>query len=237
MTIHKEGRRILFLLFIGLLAVNLIITWIYPGYALLHNIFIAISIILFLIILQFFRSPRIITAYNENHILSPCDGKVVVIEETLEEEYFQDRRKQISIFMSPVNVHVNRNPASGVIKYFRYHAGKYLVAWHPKSSTSNERTTFVIELQNGIDIMVRQIAGALARRIKWYIQENDSVVQGEEFGFIKFGSRVDLYLPLNAVVNVKIGDKTKAGRTVIAALEQANEDAVKEEESAIKAVQ
>lgn len=172
------------------------------------------------------------TAYNENHILAPADGKVVVIEETVEEEYFKDKRKQVSIFMSPVNVHVNRNPASGVIKYFKYHAGKYLVAWHPKSSTSNERTTFVLELQNGIDILVRQIAGALARRIKWYIQEGDSVVQGEEFGFIKFGSRVDIFLPLDAVVSVNIGDKTKAGRTVIAELALANEHVGRQREKA-----
>src|SRR5690606_21936 len=177
------------------------------------------------IFLQFFRSPKIITAYNEKHILAPADGKVVVIEETLETEYFNDMRKQVSIFMSPVNVHVNRNPASGVIKYFKYHAGKYLVAWHPKSSTENERTTFVIGLQNGVDILVRQIAGALARRIKWYIQEKDSVVQGEEFGFIKFGSRVDLFLPLDAIVKVNIGDKTKAGRTVIAQLDVPGEEA------------
>lgn len=237
MTIHKEGRRILFLLFIGLLGINLIITWFYPTYILLQNIFIAGSIIFFLIVLQFFRSPRIVTAYNEKHILAPADGKVVVIEETKEEEYFQDRRKQVSIFMSPVNVHVNRNPASGVVKYFKYHAGKYLVAWHPKSSTDNERTTFVIELQNGIDILVRQIAGALARRIKWYIKEGDSVEQGEEFGFIKFGSRVDIFLPLDAEVRVNIGDKTKAGRTVIAELEITNRHVLEQDEKATKTAQ
>lgn len=225
MTIHKEGRRILFLLFVGLLAVNLIVSWLYPEYVSLRNIILGASILIYLIFLQFFRSPKIITAYNEKHILAPADGKVVVIEETLETEYFNDMRKQVSIFMSPVNVHVNRNPASGVIKYFKYHAGKYLVAWHPKSSTENERTTFVIGLQNGVDILVRQIAGALARRIKWYIQEKDSVVQGEEFGFIKFGSRVDLFLPLDAIVKVNIGDKTKAGRTVIAQLDVPGEEA------------
>src|SRR5690606_26083919 len=163
MTIHKEGRRILALLFIGLLAADIVILWLYPEYPLLQNIFVGGSIIFFLIILQFFRNPRIVTAYNDKHILAPADGKVVVIEETLETEYFNEVRKQVSIFMSPVNVHVNRNPASGVIKYFKYHAGKYLVAWHPKSSTENERTTFVIGLQNGVDILVRQIAGALAR--------------------------------------------------------------------------
>lgn len=230
MTIHKEGRRILALLFIGLLAADLVIIWLYPEYEFLQNLFIAGSIIFFLVILQFFRNPRIVTAYNDKHILAPADGKVVVIEETLEEEYFHEVRKQISIFMSPVNVHVNRNPASGVIKYFKYHAGKYLVAWHPKSSTENERTTFVLELQNGIDILIRQIAGALARRIKWYISEGDSVKQGEEFGFIKFGSRVDIFLPLDAVVRVNIGDKTKAGKTVIAELEVSNQHQVEKEE-------
>ena len=222
MTIHKEGRRILALLFIGLLAANLVIDYFFPTYSLLQNLFLVGSILFFLIILQFFRSPRIVTAYNEKHILAPADGKVVVIEETMEQEYFKEMRKQVSIFMSPVNVHVNRNPASGVIKYFKYHAGKYLVAWHPKSSTDNERTTFVLELQNGIDILIRQIAGALARRIKWYIKEGDSVKQGEEFGFIKFGSRVDVFLPMDAVVKVNIGDKTKAGRTIIAEMEPSN---------------
>lgn len=231
MTIHKEGRRILFLLLIGLIAANLIIIWMFPEYDLLQNIFVGISIIIFLVILQFFRNPRIITAYNDEHILAPADGKVVVIEETTEQEFFKDKRIQVSIFMSPVNVHVNRNPASGVVKYFKYHAGKYLVAWHPKSSTDNERTTFVLELQNGIDILVRQIAGALARRIKWYIKEGDSVKQGEEFGFIKFGSRVDVFLPLDAIVKVNIGDKTKAGRTVIAELSIANEHQVQHEEA------
>lgn len=231
MTIHKEGRRVLFLLLIGLIAANLVIIWMFPEYILLQNIFIGISIVLYLVILQFFRNPRIVAAYNDDHILAPADGKVVVIEETTEQEYFKDRRMQVSIFMSPVNVHVNRNPASGIIKYFRYHAGKYLVAWHPKSSTDNERTTYVLELQNGINILVRQIAGALARRIKWYIKEGDSVKQGEEFGFIKFGSRVDLFLPLDAVVKVNIGDKTKAGRTVIAELAAANEHQVQYEEA------
>jgi|SRR5690606_6337151 len=231
MTIHKEGRRVLVLLLIGLIAANLIITWMFPEYVLLQNIFIGISIVLFLVILQFFRNPRIVAAYNDDHILAPADGKVVVIEETTETEFFKDRRIQVSVFMSPVNVHVNRNPASGVIKYFKYHAGKYLVAWHPKSSTDNERTTFVLEMQNGIDILVRQIAGALARRIKWYIKEGDSVKQGEEFGFIKFGSRVDIFLPLDAIVKVKIGDKTKAGRTVIAELALANEHQVQHEEA------
>lgn len=218
MVIHKEGRRILFLLLIGLLAVNMVVAYFYPERELLLNIFVAVSIILFLLILQFFRSPRVITPHHDKHVFAPADGKVVVIEETEEKEYFNASRKQISIFMSPINVHVNRNPVSGVVNYFKYHAGKYLVAWHPKSSTDNERTTFVIKMPDGIEILVRQIAGAMARRIRWYVKEGDPVKQGEEFGFIKFGSRVDVFLPLDAKVNVKIGDKTKGGRTVLAEL-------------------
>lgn len=218
MVIHKEGRRILFLLLIGLVAINLVVTYFYPGEELIQNIFIIISIALYLLILQFFRSPKVVTPHHDKHVFAPADGKVVVIEEAEEKEYFNSSRKQISIFMSPVNVHVNRNPVSGVIKYFKYHAGKYLVAWHPKSSTDNERTTFVIELQNGLEILVRQIAGAMARRIKWYVQEGDAVQQGDEFGFIKFGSRVDVFLPLDARIKVKVGDKTKAGKTVLAEL-------------------
>lgn len=218
MVIHKEGRRILFLLLIGLVAVNLVLTYYFPEEEVLLNIFVILSIVLFLLILQFFRSPIVVTVHNEKHVFAPADGKVVVIEETEEEEYFHSPRKQISIFMSPVNVHVNRNPVSGVVKYFKYHAGKYLVAWHPKSSTDNERTTFVIQLSDGLEILVRQIAGAMARRIRWYVKEGDPVKQGEEFGFIKFGSRVDVFLPLEAKVIVKVGEKTKAGKTILAEL-------------------
>jgi phosphatidylserine decarboxylase len=155
---------------------------------------------------------------HTRHVIAPADGKVVVIEETEETEYFNDRRRQVSIFMSPVNVHVNRNPVEGVVKYFKYHAGKYLVAWHPKSSTENERTTIVIQTPGKLEIMMRQIAGALAKRIVWYVKEGQPVAQGEEFGFIKFGSRVDVFLPLEAKVLVNIGDKTVGGVTVIAEL-------------------
>src|SRR5690606_33133492 len=155
---------------------------------------------------------------HPKHVLAPADGKVVVIEETEETEYFKARRKQISIFMSPVNVHVNRSPVSGTVSFFKYHPGKYLVAWHPKSSTENERTTVAVRTENGVEVLFRQIAGALARRIKWYVQEGQTIEQGQEFGFIKFGSRVDIFLPLDAVVKVQVGDITKGGRTVIAEL-------------------
>jgi phosphatidylserine decarboxylase len=168
--------------------------------------------------LQFFRNPKVETPMNPSHIIAPADGKVVVIERTTESEYFHDERIQVSIFMSPINVHVNRSPISGVVSYFKYHAGKYLVAWHPKASTENERTTIVVKHENGTEILIRQIAGALAKRIKCYVNKGDSVVQGHEFGFIKFGSRVDIFLPTNAVVNVQLNQVTKGGYTVIATL-------------------
>lgn len=221
MTIHKEGRTLLLVLLAILVAANLLIAFFLPGRPQLQNATIVASAIFYLLILQFFRNPRVLVEGNEQQVLAPADGKVVVIEEVEEHEYFQgERRLQISIFMSPLNVHINRNPVSGVIKYFKYHAGQYLVAWHPKSSTDNERTTVVVELQNGLEVMVRQIAGAMARRIKWYIGEGDLIRQGEEFGFIKFGSRVDVFLPIGSLVKVSVGDKTKAGRTVLAELHE-----------------
>ena len=176
------------------------------------------SIVLYLLILQFFRHPNIITSINEKQVLAPANGKVVVIEKTIESEYFKDPRIQISIFMSPLDVHVNRSPVAGIVKFFQYHPGKYLVAWHPKSSTENERTTMALKLQSGLEILVRQIAGAMARRIKWYVKEGDILPQGGEFGFIKFGSRLDVFLPTNAEVKVAIGDKTTGGKTVLAEL-------------------
>jgi len=172
--------------------------------------------VVFLVFLQFFRAPVFTVKKDSNAVLAPADGKVVVIEETEETEYLKKRCRQISIFMSPVNVHVNRMPVSGVISYFKYHPGEYLVAWHPKSSTLNERTTIAAKTENGEEILFRQIAGSLARRIRWYVKEGEPLEQGEEFGFIKFGSRVDIFLPLEAKVNVKLGDKTRGGRTVIA---------------------
>ncbi|HPR28585.1 MAG TPA: phosphatidylserine decarboxylase family protein, partial [Chitinophagales bacterium] len=168
-------------------------------------------------VLYFFRNPKRLLFIEEGAIIAPADGKIVVVEETDEPEYFGDRRIQVSIFMSVKNVHVNRTPIGGQVKYFRYHPGKYLVAWHPKSSTENERTTLVIEDNDDqVEILMRQIAGTVARRIKFYVEEGEDVSQGAEFGFIKFGSRVDLFLPLHAIVEVTPGQKVKGGQTVIA---------------------
>jgi phosphatidylserine decarboxylase len=220
MTIHKEGRTLLLVLVVILIAINVTVASL-PS--LRYSDFIvygvlAASLIILILILQFFRSPSVEIEKNEKQILCPADGKVVVIEETEEAEYLNSKRKQISVFMSPINVHVNRMPVAGKISYFKYHPGKYLVAWHPKSSTENERTTVVAKMSNGTEILFRQIAGALARRIKWYVKEGQTLEQGEEFGFIKFGSRVDIFLPLNATVKVKIGDITKGGKTILAEL-------------------
>jgi phosphatidylserine decarboxylase len=218
MTIHREGHIVLFILLLVLFGLNWLVFAYYPESPLIQNSTILASVIFYLLILQFFRNPVFAITQNTKHVLAPADGKVVVIEETDENEYFRSRKKQISIFMSPVNVHVNRAPVSGVISFFKYHPGKYLVAWHPKSSLENERTTVAVKMQNGAEILFRQIAGALARRIKWYVKEGQSIEQGQEFGFIKFGSRVDVFLPLDAKITVKVGDITKGGRTIIAEL-------------------
>jgi phosphatidylserine decarboxylase len=218
MTIHKEGRILLFVLLIVLVLLNGALYYYFPGNYLVVNSVILVSVLFYLLILQFFRNPIFSITQNNKHVLAPADGKVVVIEETVESEYLKTKRKQVSIFMSPVNVHVNRMPVGGQISFFKYHPGKYLVAWHPKSSTENERTTIAVRMNNGVEILFRQIAGALARRIKWYVKEGLTLEQGQEFGFIKFGSRVDIFLPLDAKVTVKIGDITKGGRTVIAEL-------------------
>ena len=217
MSIHKEGRSILSILLLVLLLINIGLNYFNTPEPFLYLSYLT-STVFFLLVLQFFRSPTIEINPNSKHILAPADGKVVVIEETEETEYFDQKRIQISIFMSPLNVHVNRNPVGGIVKYFKYHSGKYLVAWHPKSSTENERTTIVYELNNGIQILTRQIAGAVARRIIYNIGVNDEVSQGEEFGFIKFGSRLDVFLPLNSKINVKIDQKTTGGKTVLAEL-------------------
>jgi phosphatidylserine decarboxylase len=218
MTIHKEGRTLLFVLLIALVVLNwVVINYVTESIA-VQNIVIGVSIVIYLVVLQFFRSPIFSINSNDKHVLAPADGKVVVIEEVEEQEYIKSRRKQISIFMSPVNVHVNRMPVTGIISYYRYHAGKYLVAWHPKSSHENERTTVVARMKNGTEILFRQIAGALARRIKCYVREGQPLAQGQEFGFIKFGSRVDIFLPLDAKILVSVGQATKGGRTVLAEL-------------------
>jgi phosphatidylserine decarboxylase len=216
--IHKEGRTLLFVLLLVIVAIIFAFDYFLPGMNVLRNIVTGIALVFFLLVLQFFRNPSRNTVKNAKHIIAPADGKVVVIEEAEEAEYFKGKRKQISIFMSPINVHVNRMPAAGKISFFKYHPGKYLVAWHPKSSTENERTTVVVKTQNGTEVLFRQIAGALARRIKWYVKEGDVLDQGQEFGFIKFGSRVDIYLPLDAKVKVNINDVTTGGETVIAEL-------------------
>ena len=218
MTIHREGHTILFVLLIVLFGLNWVVFYFYPQSPLVQNSAILVSVIFYLLILQFFRNPIFEITPNTKHVLAPADGKVVVIEETEESEYFGSRRKQISIFMSPVNVHVNRAPVSGVISFFKYHPGKYLVAWHPKSSLENERTTIAVRMEDGVEVVFRQIAGAMARRIKWYIQEGQPIEQGQEFGFIKFGSRVDVFLPLDAEITVKVGETVRAGRTIIAEL-------------------
>jgi phosphatidylserine decarboxylase len=218
MTIHREGRTLLFVLLLILFALNWAVAYYMPGNAAVLNTVIGVSIVFYIIILQFFRIPLFKIQQHESQVLAPADGKVVVIEETEETEYLKGRRKQVSIFMSPVNVHINRMPVSGIISYFAYHPGKYLVAWHPKSSTENERTTVVVKMKDGVEILFRQIAGALARRIKWYVKQDQQLQQGDEFGFIKFGSRVDIYLPLDAKIIVKIGDVTKGGKTVLAEL-------------------
>jgi phosphatidylserine decarboxylase len=216
MTIHKEGRILLLVLLVVFAILNAL-TFLYLSTPWTWLV-LTFSIVFYLLILQFFRSPYRVLTQAARQVIAPADGKVVVIEEVIETEYFNQPRRQVSIFMSPVNVHINRTPIEGVIQYFKYHAGKYLVAWHPKSSTENERTTVVIKAENGTEILLRQIAGALAKRIRWYITEGQSVSQGQEFGFIKFGSRVDVFLPLDAKIKVNIGEKTKGGVTVIAEL-------------------
>jgi phosphatidylserine decarboxylase len=218
MTIHKEGYTSIAICVLLIFVSNALIQFYYPEAHALKWVVYILSFLLFVIILQFFRSPSFHISTDEAQVLCPADGKVVVIEETEETEYLKDKRIQISIFMSPINVHVNRNPVSGVVKYFRYHPGKYLVAWHPKSSTENERTTIVIENSLGIPVLFRQIAGAMARRIVWYVKEGDKVKQGQQFGFIKFGSRVDVFLPLGTKINIGLGEAVKGGRTVLAEL-------------------
>ena len=218
MTIHKEGYATLTITILVLAGLNIIGDQFLTMYPFLRISILVVTIILFLIILQFFRHPSRTITKNEKHVICPADGKVVVIEETVEGEGLKDKRIQVSIFMSPFNVHVNRYPVSGNITFCKYHPGLYLVAWHPKSSTENERTTVVIETNSKISILVRQIAGALARRIVCYSEQGMKVQQGDELGFIKFGSRVDLFLPLNAKIKVAMDQKVTGGETILAEL-------------------
>ncbi len=216
MRIHREGNGTLIGIFIFLLAINTPIF--YWSDSVFLKVFVAIiSIILFIFTLQFFRYPsRKIEIIDDNKIICPCDGKIVVIEPTEEQEYFKEKRLQISIFMSPLNVHINWYPVSGVVKYFKYFKGKYLVAWHPKSSTENERTSIIIRTKKKKEILIRQIAGAVARRLIYYPTVEDEVKQGDELGFIKFGSRVDLFLPMDVKVKVKLDEVVTGNETIIA---------------------
>lgn len=212
---HKEGQKIILITFI-LVSIAVLGAHYYVDAAWLRYAIQIGAVILLIAILQFFRNPSRVATKSFDEVLSPVDGKVVVIEEVEEPEYFQGKRKQVSIFMSPVNVHVTRYPVSGEVKYSKYHPGKYLVAWHPKSSEENERTTVVINTPKFGDVMYRQIAGAMARRIVNYAEVGESVQQGDDGGFIKFGSRVDLLLPLDSVITVKLNQKVKGAKTCIA---------------------
>jgi phosphatidylserine decarboxylase len=219
---HREGQKIILFSFL-LVGMTVILAHYFIDIAWLKLSIQLLSLIVMIAILQFFRNPKRIAAKNFNEILSPVDGKVVVIEDVMENEFFKDKRKQVSIFMSPTNVHVTRYPASGLITYSKYHPGKYLVAWHPKSSEENERTTIVIKTPKFGQILYRQIAGAMARRIVNYAEKGESVQQGEDAGFIKFGSRVDLFLPLDCEINVKLNQKVKGANTCIATFVDPNE--------------
>ena len=216
MTIHKEGYPTIAISLLFSAILIGIAFYFFPESNVAKCTAYTISLAVLIIVLQFFRSPSRNWTKDETKIVCPADGKVVVIEETEETEYFKDKRLQVSIFMSPTNVHVNRYPLSGTVKYAVHHHGKYLVAWHPKSSTENERTTVVVERKDGTQVLFRQIAGALARRIVMYSKEGDVAKQTEQFGFIKFGSRVDIFLPIGTKVNVQLNEVVKGGITVIA---------------------
>lgn len=218
MTLHREGRK--FLLTTALILIGLNVMWyVNAGYFYWYNLLaVVVSSVLFLLFAQFFRVPERAIAGDLNEIICPADGKVVVIEETEETEYLKDKRIQVSIFMSPLNVHVQWSPIKGIVKLAKYHAGLFLVAWHPKSSTDNERTTLVVEHPSGHEILFRQIAGAVARRIQFYIDKGQSLEKGDEVGFIKFGSRVDIFLPLGTEICVDLEQKVKGRETVLARL-------------------
>lgn len=212
---HKEGTVSIIIGLVVASALATLATQItMPSW--LSYLLVAIGLIFLIIILQFFRNPKRLTVLDDATIISPVDGKVVVIEKVQENEYFKGERLMISVFMSPINVHVTRYPVGGKVSYSKYHPGKYLVAWHPKASEENERTTVVVDHKNGQQVMHRQIAGALAKRIVNYAVENTAVIQGSESGFIKFGSRVDIYLPVDTPVNIELNQKVKGGVTVLA---------------------
>jgi phosphatidylserine decarboxylase len=212
---HKEGGKII-LVSTTLTVALLLLTDTFISVFWLQKTIEILVLLFLIIILQFFRNPVRKVDINDNHIIAPVDGKVVVIEEVFEGEYFKDKRMQVSIFMSPINVHVTRYPLNGLVKFSKYHPGKFLVAWHPKASEENERTTIVIENKVFGEVLYRQIAGALAKRIVNYAEVGTQVVQGTDAGFIKFGSRVDLFLPLGTKINIKLNEKAVGGKTIIA---------------------
>jgi len=213
--LHKEGHKIIFFTLVIVIVLSLLADYFVPNSYIRGGIIISL-IILLILILQFFRNPKRNFIKEKNQILSPVDGKVVVIEEVFEKEFFNEKRLQISVFMSPLNVHVTRYPVGGKVVYSKYHPGKFLVAWHPKSSEENERTTVVVESESFGNVLHRQIAGALAKRIVNYAKEGESVEQTDDSGFIKFGSRVDVFLPIDTKINVSLNQKVKGGVTVLA---------------------
>ena len=215
MKIHNEGFKIITLFFLLLAGIDFVLIYFIP-ITWIWSILVGASVIFFYLIVSFFRVPKRTVTIDGNKILAPSDGKVVVIEEVQETEYLNDKYTQISIFMSPLNVHCQWYPINGIVKYFKYHPGKYLVAWHPKSSTENERTTIVVEDEEGRQILFRQIAGAVARRIVYFGKEGEEARQDKEAGFIKFGSRIDVFIPLKSSINVKIGENVVGSQTVLA---------------------
>lgn len=215
MKIHKEGFKIITIFFLLLAGLDFVFIYFIP-WVWLWGVLVLASVIFFYLIVYFFRVPKRTVTIDDNKILAPSDGKVVVIEEVQETEYLNDKYTQISIFMSPLNVHCQWYPINGIVKYFKYHPGKYLVAWHPKSSTENERTTIVVEDKQGRKILFRQIAGAVARRIVYFGKEGEEAKQDKEAGFIKFGSRIDVFIPIKSTINVKIDQNVVGSKTVLA---------------------
>lgn len=212
---HKEGHKIIVITFVIVVASFLLIDS-FISIHWLRTLLMIAFLVLLLLILQFFRNPKRKTVVNNKQVIAPVDGKVVVIEEVFEKEYFKEKRLQVSVFMSPINVHVTRYPISGKIIFSKYHPGKYLVAWHPKASEENERTSIVVENKTYGKVLYRQIAGALAKRIVNYAKVNETAKQGDDAGFIKFGSRVDLFLPLNTNLKIELNQKVRGGETIIA---------------------
>lgn len=220
MTIHKAGFKIILVFLLVLILVNVALYFIIPNSTFVLRTFLIASAALFLFVLNFFRSPRREGFLHNSAIIAPADGKIVTIEEVDEPEVLKGKAIQVSIFMSVLNVHINWFPVNGVVKFFKHHTGNFMAAWLPKSSTENERTTTAIETTNGEVIVVRQVAGAMAKRIDSYVVENEKCEQGKQLGFIKFGSRVDLYLPLDTRIDVKLDQKVKGKQTVIGWFEE-----------------